>query len=308
VNNDLPDLVVDSTVVPSAVVAGVQFPVEWTARNAGGDLGTNPGWRDLVYLSTNETLSNNDRSLASVNIQQTLASGQTYTRQTNVSTGNLAAGTYYLLFVADGGTDIYEGPHNSQFETNNLRASVPITVTSPGVDLIAAVNSVSTPVYSGRSVNVDWTVTNAGDTQTLSSNWSDWVYLSRDSIIDPSDRVLARFPRSGLLAGSASYTKTEAIRIPDGLTGDYRILVKADGGNAIAESNDDNNVSSPYTVTLELPPPADLNITNITVPASGSPGGSLSFQWTVQNSGQFPAVGPWRGHGLSFKGSILGRR
>ncbi len=295
VNNDLPDLVVDSTAVPGApIIAGSQFSVEWTARNAGGDLGANPGWRDLVYLSTNDTLSNNDRLLATVNVQQTLSAGQTYTRQLDLSTGNLSAGTYYLLFVTDGRTDIYEGPHGSQFETNNLKASIPVTVTSPGVDLVTVINSVSTPTYSGRNVNVEWTVTNTGATQTLGGHWYDWVYLSRDSVIDPSDRVLSRVLRTGALPGSSNYTTTQLVRIPDGLTGDYRILVRTDGSGDIAESNDDNNLSSPYTVTLELPPPADLNITNITVPASGSPGGSLGFQWTVQNSGQFPAVGPWR--------------
>lgn len=295
VTNGLPDVVVDSASAPTTpIVAGSQFPVEWTTRNAGGALNGTTGWGDIVYLARTPNFSTTFRVLAVTNIQQPLATGETYTRQANVSTGNLAAGTYYVFVAADARTNIFEGPQNSEFETNNISQAIPVTITSPGVDLQTTVNSVAPPTYSGRSVNIEWTVTNFGDTQTLGSYWFDWVYLSRDSVIDSTDRVLGRIARDGALAASESYTKTESLRLPDGLTGDYRILVKADGRNELAESDDENNLSAPFPVVLELPPPADLNITNITVPASGSPGGSMVFQWTVQNSGDFPAVGPWR--------------
>lgn len=295
VTNDLPDLVVDSTTVPTTpIVAGSQISVEWAVRNVGGNLGTNSGWRDLVYLSTDQSLSRSDRLVSTTDIQQPVASGQVYSRQVDVPIGNTAAGTYYLLFFTDGRANVYEGPNSSPFESNNLTASAAITITSPGVDLQATVNSVTAPTYSGRSVNVEWTVTNTGDTETLGNNWYDTLYLSRDSVIDSSDRVLGRITRNGAVPASGSYTRNESVRIPSGLTGDYRILVRTDGGEAIAESNDGNNLSAPFPVLLELPPPADLNITNITIPASSSPGSSALFQWTIQNSGDFPAVGPWR--------------
>ena len=43
-----------------------------------------------------------------------------------------------------------------------------------------------------------------------------------------------------------------------------------------------------------MPPPAELNITNITPPAGISPGGNATFTWTVQNTGSNAVNGKWR--------------
>ncbi len=295
VSNNLPDLVVDSVTAPAGPVGvGSSFQVDYTARNNGGQLTTNTGWRDYIYLSSDETLAGGDRFLGSVAMTSNLSPGETYSRSLTVNSGNVPAGQYYLLIKADGDNKVYEGPNSSTYETNNVRASIPVMFTSPGVDLQAVVNSVGTPTYSGMSTLVNWTVTNTGTTQTLANNWSDYIILSRDSIIDSSDKILGYAVREQALAGGASYTVSRAVSIPAGLTDLYRIFVITDYSNRIVEENDSNNTSPGYNVTLELPPPADLNVTNITVPASGTPGGSAVFQWTVQNSGAFPAVGPWR--------------
>jgi hypothetical protein len=117
VDNNLPDLVIDTVSIPSGpVIAGEQFPVEWAGRNTGGSIpSATQGWRDHVYLSTDQNLSNGDRLLTTSNVQQGLTTGQTYSRQLSISTGNLQAGTYYLLFIADGGGSLYEGPRNSEW-------------------------------------------------------------------------------------------------------------------------------------------------------------------------------------------------
>ena len=102
VDNNLPDLVIDSVSTPATpVIAGEQFPVEWTGRNMGGDIpAATQGWRDHVYLSSDQNLSNGDRLLTSNVVQQGLTTGQTYNRQINISTQS--AGRTLFTFIADG--------------------------------------------------------------------------------------------------------------------------------------------------------------------------------------------------------------
>ncbi|MBK9766716.1 MAG: hypothetical protein IPP63_06690 [Chloracidobacterium sp.] len=295
VANNLPDVVVDSVSVPAGPIqVGTSFPVGYTGRNAGGQLTTFGGWHDVVYLSSDASLSASDIRIGNVSQQDNLAPGQTYSQTVNVSTGNVAAGQYYILVVADIDNNVYEGPYNSIYEGNNLRESTPIIVTSPDVDLQAVVNSVTTPTYSGTNVIINWTVTNTGGTSTLGSSWTDYIILSRDSVIDSTDKRLGYVVHNGALAGGANYSESRSIGIPAGLTDLYRIFVVTDYNNSVSESSDSNNISPAYNVNLELPPPADLNVTNISVPAGATPGDGAFFQWTVQNSGTYPAIGPWR--------------
>lgn len=295
VGNNLPDLVVDSVTVPATpVTVGQIFPIEWVGKNVGGALQAGAGWRDHAFLSTDATLSNGDRRIGEATTQMDLTPGQTYQKLLNVSTGNVPAGQYFVLIAADHSTDVYEGPGGSTYETNNVIASVPITVGSPNVDLQVVVDSVTSPTYSGTTVNVTYTVTNTGATNTLANRWSDYFILSRDSVIDSTDKTLGYQSHEEVLAGGASYQATKSVNLPAGLTGLYRIFVIADYKNVVSESSDTNNTSQAYDVDLELPPPADLNVTNVVVPGGQSPGEAATFQWTVQNSGSFPAIGPWR--------------
>ena len=222
-----------------------------------------------------------------------MASGQTYQKQLNVNIGNVPAGNYNVLIVADYVNNVFEGPRNSQAEENNKNAAA-VTVTSPGIDLQAVVTGITTPTYSGQPLNLQWTVTNHGDTETLTGSWTDHIILSRDSVIDASDPVIGWRTRTGTLAAGASYLVDHVVNMPAGLTGTYRIFVHTDRHNNVVENNDNNNITPPFNIELELPPPADLNVTNISAPTSASPGDTVSFGWTLQNSGNFPAVGPWR--------------
>jgi len=295
VQNNLPDLVIDSVTAPSSAVVGESFNVQWTGRNANQAMpDMSPPWSEGVYLSADQTVSNDDYYIGGAVNNLILAGGQTYPKQTLVTIGNVPSGTYYVLVYADTGNHVYEGPANSLMETNNFRASSPITLTSPAVDLQVGNVSVSLPHHSGTYKDFSWTVTNVGTSQTLVSQWSDYVILSRDSVIDQSDTMLGYRTHTTALVGGASYTQTANFFIPSGLTGDYRVFVITDRSNSVVESNNTNNTSIPVTIDLMLPPPAELNITNITPPATISLGGNATFSWTVQNTGANVVNGKWR--------------
>lgn len=296
VQNNLPDLQIDSITIPSTAVVGDAFTVQWTGANHNAPMPANSEkWTDTVYLSTDAEYSpNSDIAIGGALNEFVLASNQTYQKQMQARTGNVPAGTYYILVIADSGRRIYEGSPNSTLEQNNVRASIPFTLTSPAVDLTIGNVSVAAPFYSGTNLTVSWTVTNTGTTQTLGARWSDYVILSRDALFDASDRVLGYQTRTEALAGGANYTASGSYFVPTGLTGDYSIFVITDYNNEIIESSNSNNMSQPFAVNLVLPPPADLNVTAVMPPQTVNLGESAAFSWTVQNSGTNPVLGKWR--------------
>ncbi|CCI38865.1 putative Subtilisin [Microcystis aeruginosa PCC 9701] len=68
-----------------------------------------------------------------------------------------------------------------------------------------------------------------------------------------------------------------------------------DGGNAVYERlGEINNVNyDGFSTEIIIPPPSDLVVTGVTVPASGIPGQAISLSYTVQNQGTESAYGSW---------------
>lgn len=296
VSNNLPDLAPQNIQLNAAsYVAGDNITVTFNETNTG----TNPavgqnGWATYAYLSTDQNLGTNDLYIGGAISTTPLASGGTRQLVVNGSIGNVPAGTYFVILYSDGNGLVNEGPSNSIYETNNILASGQITVTLPNVDLTAVVNSVSTPAYSGQNVTLNYTVTNNGTQPTLTANWADRYFLSRDTLLDNTDRQIGWKPHQGVVAAGGSYTESIPVELPAGLTGLYRIIVKTDTSNDVVENSDSNNSSAPFDVTIGVAPPSDLSITNISPPATIEPGGNGTLQFTTQNSGVNAAYGKWR--------------
>src|SRR5262249_50844284 len=103
------------------------------------------------------------------------------------------------------------------------------------------------PLYAGDFVYGNWsfTVTNVGTRETRKSTWFDRVFLSRDASLDASDQMLwsgERTSEPGIgpvltnppLAPGDSYTIRAALVLPNGIEGDFYLLVYTD---ATAEGN-----------------------------------------------------------------------
>ena len=148
----------------------------------------------------------------------------------------------------------------------------------------------------GGTILVAWTVRNNSTVPTTSRSISDGIYFSLDNVLDGADTLIkyvsarSRTP----LAGGASYTATDNVRIPNGTaTGTYYLIVQADDlGDAEAESNESNNWAvSPGTVTVGAP---DLAFQAVTYPATAFPGTDLTFEYTVTNqSAAYDASEDW---------------
>lgn len=293
VPNSLPDLRVPTVTPISTAVLGSTVNVQYTGANNGAAMSQQQSWIDRVYLSYNDQYDESyDRSVGGQISNAQLGANQTYANQIAATLPNVSPGNYFLIVVADADGNIVEGSPNGLTEQNNWRA-FPITLTAPGVDLQAVNVTANAALYSGLTSDIGWTVTNAGSSATLSDSWTDYVILSRDTVYDQTDRVIGYRQHNGVLNGGASYTETMPTYVPAGLTGEYNIFVITDRGNNVIENNESNNLSAPRAVVLDLAPPSDLNITNITPPANAAPGENATFTWTIQNSGANDAQGLW---------------
>jgi len=148
--------------------------------------------------------------------------------------------------------------------------------------------------WAGQPITVSWTVINEGESATPVSRWYDAVYLSRDTSLDGSDQLLGSVAHDGALGVGESYNQSLQASLPGFASGDYYLIVLTDSRDDVYEHTAENNNtgnSAPTEVTM--PPPADLIVTAVEVPASGVPGQMATITWTVKNQGTFDAVGQW---------------
>jgi subtilase family serine protease len=294
------DLAVTAATVPTSNVTagnGQAIEVSYTVQNQG----TNPangGWEDAIYLSSKQTFDTSARFLESKysGANLPLAAGASYTAYRTVKMPDDATGTEYLLFVTNFGQG--QGESDSANETNDVLAKA-ITVAAPGnIDLaMTNVQVPSTTVVEGNgaTVPVSYTVVNNG-TQTAQSAWRDSIYLSAKNTLDSTATFLDSPAISTYqpLAGGASYSVNDNLRLPVGTSGSMFLLFQTDSGDVQGETNKANNVvAKPITIAS---PNVDLSVTSVTAPATavagpGSPTVPVSF--TVKNLGTDTASGSW---------------
>ena len=100
----LPNLHIYNLHATTSLQAGNKVTIEWTVRNDGdGETGTQ-NWQDRIWLVPDiygGTNQNSCKLLASIPNSCSLASGQEYTGQTEVTLDDNLSGSYYLLAAAD---------------------------------------------------------------------------------------------------------------------------------------------------------------------------------------------------------------
>ena len=123
-------------------------------------------------------------------------------------------------------------------------------------------------------MSVQWTVTNTGQGSTRPNEtaWTDRVYLSDNGVLDTStDTLLGSFPHNGGLAAGASYTQSQSLMLPVGISGPYTLFVVTDATNSVFEGPGQSNNVSSQPLTVNLTPPPDLQVGDISAPASAMP-------------------------------------
>jgi YD repeat-containing protein len=295
-----PDLQATSVAAPPAIPAGGVVDVQWTVRNFGPAATPTGGsrWVDRVYVSFDNQLDSGDVLLGERQNGSALAVGESYTSRDNFALPAALSGNLYILVVADGTGVVEEYPQ----EGNNVIATaiaVDATVVPPP-DFVATAITGPDQAFDGQSVTVRYRIENRGAGDTFPLAWTDtiWLTLGRD-FPDPvrGDRPLGSFYHQGLLHPGEGYDATAQVTLPGRITGEYYLMVMADGGDAVYEAalSQNTNPDDPYRIdgnnhqvtplSVLLTPPADLEVTAMSAPAAALGGQFVTVSWTVANRG-----------------------
>ncbi len=158
-------------------------------------------------------------------------------------------------------------------------------------DLTVTTASAPSVGQLGGAVPISWEVKNLSETAATSQVWRDGVYLSTDSVLGAGDVLIAGwFAGSTPLQPLSSYTKNQTLNLPSNVTlGSYFLLFVANYDAEQIETSTSNNV---YAVPITLTAP-DLEVTEVVGPTEGFTGQKVLLRWTLKNSGNQTATGPW---------------
>ncbi|WP_013334633.1 CARDB domain-containing protein [Gloeothece verrucosa] len=309
-----PDLQISNLTTPQTPqLSGQTVDLSWTVTNSGTRDTRQNSWIDRVYLSRDPSLDLADVFLGEYTRRGLLAAGSSYTQNAQVTLPDGISGDFYLLVFTD--SNVYEykrGNLNLNFEGDQKFARVPEfkdegnNISSnalrinlqPPADLKVTTLTIPERAKVGQSFNLSYTVTNTGvgDTPPRQNSWQDLIYLSRDQFLDlQTDRYLGYTEHTGQLLAGQNYSVNKTLALPNDLSGPFYVFVLADSQYRVFEGTNDGNNATPSTqpLIIELPPPADLQVSTITLPPNAKSGDSVRFSWTVSNLGDNPAQGTW---------------
>src|SRR5439155_12052221 len=172
-----------------------------------------------------------DVVLATVAHTGGLAAGAGYDGTTSVTLPAQIEDTVRLFVRADAAGAVVE----PDTLANNVAPPRAVALTTPFADL--AVEAVVAPASasSGARIDVAWRVRNLGDTATGIGPWKDRILLSSDATPDAGDSVLGETFHAGPLAPGASYTSIATVTLPEGISGNFQILVLSDVEDVVFE-------------------------------------------------------------------------
>jgi hypothetical protein len=170
----------------------------------------------------------------------------------------------------------------------------------PNLQVTSLTPPPATGLKSGDATTVSFRVDNVGNLATAAVTWVDRVVLSTDQVYGNADDLeIGVVSRTGPLAATSHYTAQNVpVRIPDGINGNYYIIVRTDHTNTVTEfvlEGDNETVSeAPITITRANYP--DLVVESLTVSAADA-SGVRNANWIIANRGAGVAAG---GHAERF--------
>jgi hypothetical protein len=315
------DLKVVALGSPADAFAGDSILIAYTVENDGVIATPASLWKDEIYISPLPFFNSSAIKLAEIGSPNfTLDTNYFYTQNGPVISHietlaypiqidsfysvnqkfrlptYLLSGQYYIYVKVNSNHPhaLYEGAYAS----NNLAKSpIILSLTQlPPADLFIDSFSCPSTFGSGTLVNISWRVKNQGIAETATSNWLDRIYLNTNNGVYGAT-LLGTASRKTTLLKDSSYIVSTQVKIPNGISGSYYLLVRTDDSNEVFEYLQENNntYSTPNPISISLSPYPDLQITNVHfdfdtlqsfVPAN------LSF--TIKNAGTASTAGAFR--------------
>ncbi len=216
-----PDLKGISITGPTTAKSATNISVSWTVENDSAFTASG-SWSDGIYLSSDPTLSPEDRLLSATEINGPLEGGSPYTKSLSVLLPTCESGRYYLFARADLYDSVLESDPN-----NNVTPAFAIDISANEANLIARTASGPSTGRAGSPISVSYRVENVGPGPTQNSTWTDGFYLSRTQSLAGAQRI-ASLGHSGRMQPNTSYSNSTSIQLPSSAGGDYFLIFATD--------------------------------------------------------------------------------
>ena len=161
-----------------------------------------------------------------------------------------------------------------------------VTINSEDLPPDFAVTAVTAPAYAaaGATITVSMTVRNQGGGEAAASQAA--LYLSANATLDAGDAFLTNVAVPALGVG-ASHVSSNSVEVPAATLPDsYKVIVKADDLNEIAESNETDNTRGSSWIKVG----PDLLVSSLTAPKTAAAGETIQVADTTRNQGETPAA------------------
>ena len=262
-----PDLTVTALTVPASAGAGASISVTDSTRNQGGGSAAASSTRYL--LSTDGAPSADDVALGSRAVPSLAPGGADTATVTLTIPAGTAAGSYFVIAVADGDGVVAETVESNNFTNRSILV---------GSDLVLSSFTAPNDGGAGLSLTLGDTTRNQGAGTTPASTTS--YYLSANATLDAADALLGSRAVPALASG-ASDSGTVSVTLPAGTTtGTWYLFARADSGDVVSELSEINNTLSR---TIRVGP--DLQVSNLVAPVAAGAGDPVSVTVVTQNIG-----------------------
>jgi subtilase family serine protease len=289
------DLVVSADVPASVsvVAPGASITVTDVTRNNSA-VATAPS-TVRFHLSSDQTLDAGDAVLGTRAVPGLGAFSESVAQTTLTLPVSMGAGTYYVIPAVnqDGAVVEFDA-------TNNVGTPRRLII---GADLTAWVEvpAGSERTYPGGTLTVvGYTKNLSGVTAPASTTH---FHLSTDQVLDGADPLVGTRVVAGLAPGGLDSAEV-VLAMPAGIAGGtYYVLARADGPDAVSETDESNNFTGPARL---IRVGGDL-ITMLDVPGSAwalAAGATFAVTDTTRNSSQVPVVASTTRFHLSTDGTL----
>ncbi len=273
----------------SSLTAGDTLKVAFTVANKGNATAKKSQWVEGLYLSSYSKPGEKVEYVGGVTSSGSLSPGDSNSYNVSIAIDpTLKAGDYYLHVHTDATNSIFE--HTN--ETNNISVYGPLTIkASPQHSLLLAHLETEDTLNTAIEYSFQWKVTNTGQKHTGVRSWNDVLFLSKDTLIQSGiDLKLTTVANYKGLAPDSSYSKTGGLNIPDGMIGNYYLIML---------SNYDSKMDSLYNkpgshyfnarkiipVRIQQSTTPDLQVSSLSVPSFAKSGQPITINYSVTNLG-----------------------
>ena len=285
VKGNLPLIVLTDVQIPDTIMSSNDVSIRWKTTNIGE-------WQSSslkvgVFRSEDGEWDRNDEKLATITIPH-LAQGASVSNSATINIPDKYHGKWNIFIKADYDNKVV------QLEKGAGVAVKPVTVAlSPLPDLVTTSLVVDGTAWSGQKITLTTRYKNQGKHATRQSRWSEDYYLAQSNILNPHTAIkIGSRVHVGALNSGEEYKSVLSLTLPPNAEGNYMVFAVIDGGDAVYESDENNNLRSiPLFINGKNVSATDLKVTNISSPSEINAGEMFTLKYDILNQGEYQAKG-----------------